>query len=210
MIAYDRIKSQARHKYFRQNAVLYSPDNTLTCSTATTAAAAPAAVKTISFFLDTLKLQKRLLGLYQKNVCVCGGVGGSGKSQNLSGRFSTPSRKAGTVSQYLVDVLLFSRPLVGVVVPAPVLHLPLLHDDHVGANPVQKVLPGRRKRQNERYDNAHKKKKSISPNTHTHTKFIKKMFQTIPLLHRTPPRYPPPSPNKHASSLNKCRRPRLP
>lgn len=41
---------------------------------------------------------------------------------------------------HLVDILLLSCPLVGVVVPAPVLHLPLLHDYDVGAHTVQEVL----------------------------------------------------------------------
>ncbi len=41
---------------------------------------------------------------------------------------------------HLVDVLLFPCPLVGVVVAPPVLHFPLLHDDDVGADPVQEVL----------------------------------------------------------------------
>lgn len=36
--------------------------------------------------------------------------------------------------------MLVSCPLEGVVVPAPVLHLPLLHHDDVGADSVQEVL----------------------------------------------------------------------
>lgn len=41
---------------------------------------------------------------------------------------------------HLINVLLLSRPTIRIIVASPILHLPLLHYDDIGAYSIQKVL----------------------------------------------------------------------